>query len=316
MTSATRSNPSLTLTVGSRGSKLALVQTRMVIDALGRIAPDVTVAVRIIRTEGDRNQHDSLTALGGRGVFVGEIEEQLLEGEIDFAVHSLKDLPASQPAGVCLVAVPERADARDVLVARNGLSLDQLPQGARIGSSSERRSSQLLALRPDLQNRNIRGNVGTRLRKLDENEYDAIVLAAAGIARLQLENRVSQYFSTAEMLPAVAQGALVVECREDDQLLRELFVPLDHQDTRTAVMAERAFLRGLGGGCQMPIAAHATLKGGELRLEGLVARRDGQRIVRDEIIGASAEPETLGAELSRRVLEKGGALLEMTNHHR
>jgi len=316
MTSATRLIPARTLTVGTRGSKLALVQTALVIDALARVAPDVRVEVRIIRTEGDRNQRESLTAIGGRGVFVREIEEQLLAGEIDFAVHSLKDLPATQPPGIYLAAVPERADPRDVLISRNGEALDRLPNGARIGSSSERRSSQILALRPDLQNRNIRGNVDTRLRKLDEGQYDAIVVAAAGIERLELKARISQYFDAMEMLPAVAQGALVVECRESDPL-RELLAPLDHASTRTAVTAERAFLRGLGGGCQLPIAAHATVANGELHLEGLVAQRDGKLIIRDTIRGASAAAETLGAELAERVLRNGGAaLLEAIDQRR
>jgi hydroxymethylbilane synthase len=304
----TRSQTSRTLIVGTRGSKLALTQTQLVVEALRRVAPDVRIEVRTIKTEGDRNQHESLTVLGGRGVFVREIEEQLLAGEIDFAVHSLKDLPTSQPAGICLAAVPERADPRDVLISRGRETLARLPQGARVGSSSERRSSQLLALRPDLQNRNIRGNVDTRLRKLDESQYDAIVLAAAGIGRLALEDRVSQYFDATEMLPAVAQGALVVECREDDAI-RDLLAPLDDPGTRIAVSAERAFLRGLGGGCQLPIAAHATLAAGELRLDGLVAQRDGKRIVRDAITGAAADAETLGAQLAERVLTNGGAAL-------
>jgi hydroxymethylbilane synthase len=315
MTSATRSSPARTLTVGTRGSKLALVQTQMMVDALRRVAPDLHVDVRTIKTEGDRNQHQSLTTLGGRGVFVREIEEQLLAGKIDFAVHSLKDLPATQPAGLSLAAVPARADARDVLVSRNGETLDRLPQRARIGSSSERRSSQLLALRPDLESRNIRGNVDTRLRKL-ESDYDAIVLAAAGIERLALKDRVSQYFEPTEMLPAVAQGALVVQCRADDPQ-RTLFAMLDHAPTRAAVTAERAFLRGLGGGCQLPIAAHATLSDGQLRLEGLVADRLGRRIIRDVIAGAAAAADALGEELARRVLESGGrALLEATNQTR
>ncbi len=310
----TRSPSTRTLTVGTRGSKLALTQTQLIVEALKRAAPGVHVELRVIKTEGDRNQHESLTAIGGRGVFVREIEEQLLAGDIDFAVHSLKDLPTSQPAGICFAAVPERGDPRDVLISRRGETLDRLPQGARVGSSSERRSSQLLALRPDLQNRNIRGNVDTRLRKLDESQYDAIVVAAAGIGRLALTDRISQYFEATEMLPAVAQGALVVECREND-LVRELLAPLDDAGTRTAVTAERAFLRGLGGGCQLPIAAHATLTGGEIRLEGLVAQRDGKRIVRDAITGALADAEALGAELAERVLRNGGAALLEAIHH-
>ncbi|MEP7199762.1 MAG: hydroxymethylbilane synthase, partial [Chloroflexota bacterium] len=291
--------------VGTRGSQLALVQTQMVIDAIHRFAPAAQVDIAIIKTEGDRNRHDSLTMLGGRGVFVRDIEERLLTGEIDFAVHSLKDLPTTQPDGLHLIAVSAREDARDVMVSHNHRRLADLPCGARVGSSSQRRAAQLLALRPDLQLLDIRGNVDTRLRKLDDGEHDAIVLAAAGLIRLNLAARITQYFSMEEMLPAVAQGAMVVECRADDSRTRELLAPCDHAPTRAAISAERAFLRGLGGGCQLPIAAFAEIRDGQLHLRGLVARPDGQYSVRDEIVGAVAQAESLGEQLATCLMQNG-----------
>lgn len=294
------------LTAGTRGSKLALIQTRIVTDAIHNIVPTVEIETRIITTEGDRNQRDSLTKLGGRGVFVGEIEQELHAGAIDFAVHSLKDLPASQPEGLLLVAVLPRGDARDVLVSRGGVSLQQLPKGARVGSSSERRSAQLRALRGGLDHRNIRGNVDTRIRKLDDGEYDAIVLAAAGLERLGLRHRVTSYFSPEEMLPSVGQGALVVECRANDQAAIDLLRRLDHAETRAAVEAERAFLRAFGAGCSLPIGAYATLSGDTLRVEGLIANAEGTRIIRDHASGPLRDAETLGRVLGEKVLQHGG----------
>lgn len=288
----------MNLKVGTRGSQLALIQTQMVIALIQRHTPETQVGIAIIKTEGDRNRHDSLTAIGGRGVFVRDIEERLLAREIDFAVHSLKDLPTTQPVGLQLVAVLERADPRDALVSSKYVSLHHLPRGARVGSSSQRRAAQLLALRPDLDIGDIRGNVDTRLRKLDEGQYDAIVLAAAGLIRMTLAERITQYFSIEEMLPAVAQGVLVVECRADDARTSELLAPLDHAPTRSAITAERAFLRALGGGCQLPIAAYAEMDATRLHLHGLVARLDGQQVVRDVVTGDSTRAESLGIELA------------------
>jgi hydroxymethylbilane synthase len=286
--------------VGTRGSPLALIQTQLVADALGCVFEMV-----IVKTEGDRNRHDPLAVLGGRGVFVRDIEERLLAGEIDAAVHSLKDLPAERPSDLWLAAIPERADARDVLVARHGLALAQLPARARVGSSSQRRTAQLLALRPDVQVVDIRGNVDTRLHKLDEGQYDAIVLAAAGLARMGLAGRITHVFTPEEMLPSPGQGALAVECRANDLNARELFAPLDHAQTRAAVMAERSFLQGLGGGCQLPIGAFATVQGQRLELQGMIAR--GQRIERNTIEGPLAEAEALGMALAARLLAGSGA---------
>ncbi len=295
------------LRLGTRGSPLALIQTNMVIDGLRALAPDVESEVVIIKTEGDLNRRESLTALGGRGVFVREIEERLLAGEIDAAVHSLKDLPAATPDALCIAAIPQRADARDVLVTRSGSRLGGLPQGARVGSSSQRRSAQLLAMRPDLQIADIRGNVDTRLRKLDAGDYDAIVLAAAGLERMGLASRISHAFTPDEMLPSPGQGALAVECRVRDADVRAKLALLDHGPTRVAVTAERAFLRGLGGGCQLPIGALAVVNGASLQLRGMVASPDGRRRECEAIDGPAADADRLGVTLAERVLARGVA---------
>lgn len=299
------------LRLGTRGSPLALIQTNMVIDSLRALAPAVESEIVIIKTEGDANRRDSLTALGGRGVFVREIEERLLAGEIDAAVHSLKDLPAATPNGLCLAAIPQRADARDVLVTRSGSGLAGLPQGARVGSSSQRRSAQLLAMRPDLTIADIRGNVDTRLRKLDAGDYDAIVLAAAGLERMGLGARASHAFTPDEMLPSPGQGALAVECRSRDDHVRAQLALLDDAPTRAAVTAERAFLRGLGGGCTLPIGALAVTDGAQLRLRGMVAAPDGRRRECDAIDGPATDADRLGVTLAERVLAMGVA--EMLN---
>lgn len=301
----------MNLKIGTRGSQLALMQTQIVADALQRHTPAVSVEIVIIKTEGDRNRRDSLTALGGRGVFVRDIEERLLAGEIDCAMHSLKDLPTTQPDGLALAAMLEREDARDVLVSHGNLPLHKLPPHATIGCSSQRRAGQLLALRLDLTIRDIRGNVDTRLRKLDEGQYDALALAAAGLIRLNLAGRIAQYFALAELLPAVGQGTIVVECRADDRRMYALLAPLDHAPTRAAVTAERAFLRELGGGCQLPLGAFAEAQQNQLTVQGLIARPDGQQVVRDQITGSAAQAESLGAELAQHLMQHGGrALME------
>lgn len=301
--------------IGTRGSPLALVQTRMVSDAIAAHQPDTRPEVIVVRTEGDRNRQDSLTVLGGRGVFVREIEDRLLAGEFDLAVHSLKDLPTTQPAGLVLAAIPARGAVQDALVSRGGERLADLGPGAIVGSSSQRRSAQVLALRPDLVVQSIRGNVETRLRKLDEGQYDAIVLAAAGLERMGWGGRISESFSLAQMLPAVGQGALAVECRAGDARTLALLEPLDHASTRAAVGAERAFLRGLGGGCTLPIGAFAELdalnENASLTLHGMIAQPDGQRIVRGSLCGPLAEAETIGAKLAELLMADGGrALME------
>ena len=293
--------------VGTRGSKLALWQTKHVAGLLRAGSPDLEVEVKTIQTRGDVVRDRALSQVGGKGLFVKEIENALLSGEIDLAVHSLKDMPTEQPEGLTLGAILERADPRDALVVRTGQgSLDDLPRGARVGTSSLRRRAQLLAARPDLEVLDLRGNVDTRLRKLREGQYEAVVLAAAGLARLGFEAAASQALPVDVMLPAVGQGALCVEIRAEDGATQALLSMLDHTATRWATMAERALLRRLEGGCQVPIGAYGQEDGGQLVLQGMVAALDGSRIVRDEIQGPAKEAEALGAALAERLLASGG----------
>ncbi|MBI5877439.1 MAG: hydroxymethylbilane synthase [Chloroflexi bacterium] len=307
----------MAINVGTRGSPLALWQAQETIRAIRAHFPAVECEIVIVRTEGDRNRIDSLATLGGRGVFVRDIEDRLLNGEFDLAVHSLKDLPATQPAGLVLAAITERADMRDALVTRDGAPLSGLRNGAIVGSSSQRRSAQLLAMRPDLVVASIRGNVETRLRKLDEGQYEAVVLAAAGLIRLGLAGRISQYFGADEMLPAAGQGALGIECRADDTSTRNmLHAALENAPMRAAADAERAFLRALGAGCTLPVGAYATCAGDTVTLRGLIARPDGQQIVRGACDGPIASAEALGAQLAAQLLAAGGRALMETAHDR
>jgi hydroxymethylbilane synthase len=287
------------LTVGTRSSPLARRQTDIVVEALRRVAPDLQVETVTVQTEGDRRQDVSLEAFGGEGVFVKDIEQRLLDSRIDLAVHSLKDMPAETPAGLTIGSVLPRGDVRDVLVAR-GLRLDQLPAGARIGSDSRRRALQILALRPDIEMVSIRGNVDTRLRKVASGEYDGVVLAAAGLERLQLIKDASQFFSVYEVLPAVGQAVLAVECRADDADVIDLLQRVEDSQTRQAITAERAFLRRLGAGCRLPVGAYAEVNGRMLRLRGLLASDEG-RIARDDITSAATEAERIGTELAERL---------------
>jgi hydroxymethylbilane synthase len=288
------------LTLGTRGSALARRQTDIVIDALRAVLPGIEVEVRTVRTEGDVRQDVSLDALGGEGIFVKDIERRLQSREIDLAVHSLKDMPAETPPGLTIGAVLPRGDVRDVLAARDGQQLNDLPPHARIGSDSRRRAVQLLALRPDVEMASIRGNVDTRLRKVESGEYDGVVLAAAGLERLGLLTDAMQVFSVDEMLPAVGQAVLAVECRADDAELLDLLARVDHADTRAAITAERAFLRRLGAGCRLPVGAYGEASGRMLRLRGLLASDDGA-IARDDVTGSSYEAEALGTELAERL---------------
>ncbi len=303
------------ITIGSRGSKLALWQAHWVRDQLAAAGHEV--AVRIIKTTGDRLQavaaHEpppapiaqTIAEVGSKGLFIKEIEEALLAHEIDVAVHSLKDLPAEPPPGLALGAVPPREDARDVLIARDGQPLENLPHGARVGTSSLRRQTQLRWLRPDLAYVTMRGNLETRLRKLERGDCEALVLAAAGVQRLGLGERVTAYFSFDQMCPAAGQGALGVEIRGDDGRVREAVAPLDHPATHQAVRAERALLRRLGGGCQVPIAAYAVSENGQLCLRGLVANLDATQVIRAQAVGPSPDPEALGATVAEDLLRKG-----------
>ncbi len=297
--------------IGTRGSQLALWQANWVKNRL--TGAGHAVEIKAIRTTGDKLANVPLTQSGTKGLFIKEIEEALAAGSIHLAVHSLKDLPTEQPAGLAVAAVPEREDARDVLVSRHGLSLASLPAGARVGTSSLRREAQLRALRRDLEVVPLRGNLDTRLRKLDGGEYDAVTLAAAGLKRLGLAGRVTQYFSVDEMCPAVGQGALAIEIRPGDPQLERAVRPLDHSATHLAVCAERATLRHLGGGCQVPIAAHAVVPGRELRLVAVVASPDGSDLIRASATGALNDPEALGASVARDLVKQGArAILELS----
>ena len=297
------------LVIGSRGSKLALTQAGMVKGQLELLEPSFTVRIEIIKTSGDAN-NEPLSVIGGKGVFTKELEEALLDNRIDIAVHSLKDLPTIISDGLTIAAICKREDPRDALVLHRKLegtkaSILSLPTGAAIGTSSPRRLAQLKYLRADLIINDLRGNVDTRLRKLDEGQYDALILACAGLRRLGLENRISAALLATEMLPAVGQGALGIETRADDEATIAAVGKLDHKFTRLACTAERAFLRSLGGGCQLPIAAHAVVREKRIRLDGLVADPQGRRIVRDRISGSLDEAEQLGTELGERLLNRG-----------
>lgn len=312
--------------VGSRQSALALTQTGQVIADLEALSREhgyaFTFEVRKIVTKGDRILDVTLSKVGGKGLFVKEIEQAMLDKEIDMAVHSMKDMPSELPEGLINGAVPRRADPRDCLISKGGLSLEELPQGARVGTSSLRRSSQLAALRPDLVILSVRGNIDSRLRKLENGEYDAILLAAAGLARMGWEDRVSAYLSAEVCLPAVGQGALGIECREDDSELRSLLALYNDEETSLTVKAERTFLGVLNGGCQVPIGAFAVLNSAEsasveeagsdmpsagnrklLSLTGMVGTPDGSRILKETCTGE--DPVALGVEVAKKLIAQG-----------
>ena len=294
-----------TLLIGTRGSSLSLCQTQIVQVRLEERVPDRRFIVKTIKATADRQPDMPLVAMSGEGVFVKELETSLLKGEIDLAVHSMKDLPLQLSKGLCVAAVTEREDARDALVSCSGQSFAELPVGSRIGTSSLRRQSQLLYRRKDLQILEIRGNVDTRLRKLDEGRYDAIVVAACGLIRLGLEERVTEYLDLTTMLPEPGQGALAVEVRADDRDLQEMLGGLDDPASRACVEAERAFLRALGGGCRVPIAAYAQITGSQLQLQGAVLAQDGRAQVRGTLEGARREPVSLGERLADQLASQG-----------
>jgi hydroxymethylbilane synthase len=291
------------LIIGSRGSQLALWQANWVKDRLA--AAGFEVEIRIIKTSGDRLHNLPLSQSGTKGLFIKEIEEALTAGEVDLAVHSMKDVPTEQPSGLVVAAVPEREDARDVLITRDGKQFAQLPAGARVGTSSVRRQAQLRTLRCDLELVPMRGNLDTRLRKLARGDCDALVLAAAGVHRLGLRGRITEYFALDQMCPAVGQGALALEIRQSDERLEHTVKRLDHAPTHQAVRAERALLRHLGGGCQVPIAAHATPEDEHLNLLAVVASLDGSALIRARASGPIGDPEALGARVARELLDRG-----------
>jgi hydroxymethylbilane synthase len=302
---STASQERSTLIVGTRGSQLALWQAEWVQRQLKQIAPDLSVVLKRIQTSGDKIQDVPLAKVGGKGLFVKEIEEALLRKDIDLAVHSMKDLPAVLPAGLLIICVPEREDPRDALLTRDKKKLDALPLGARVGTSSLRRQAQLLHVRPDLQIKMLRGNVDTRLRKLQENHFDAIVLAASGLKRLGWEEHITECLSVDVSLPAIGQGALGIEGREDDGFVRNLVSRLEHQQTRVTVTAERALLKRLEGGCQVPIAGHAVLQEESLTLDGLVISLDGKQYVRYLLSGSMSEAESIGRKVAEGLLDRG-----------
>jgi hydroxymethylbilane synthase len=291
--------------IGTRGSRLALWQAEWVRAALAQRFPGAGFELAIIKTEGDKILDVPLAKVGGKGLFVKEIEEALLHGRADLAVHSMKDMPAEIPAALAIGAVPEREIPADVLISRNGFVLKQLPAGGVVGTSSLRRAAQLRHLRPDLEVVPLRGNVETRLRKLDTERLAAVVLAAAGVKRLGLEHRVSEYLDPEAMLPAVGQGALCIEIREGDARIGPMVAALEDPATRTVVSGERAFLKRLQGGCQVPIAGHGRLDGAQFTLTGLVADLDGRTVIKHRLSGPAAAAERIGIELAETLLGRG-----------
>lgn len=301
------------LRIATRRSKLALAQSHWVKAQLERFHPGLTVELREYVTRGDQIQNVPLSQVGGKGLFTKEIEDALLSGEADLAVHSLKDLPSELPPGLELAAVPPREDARDVVVLPTSATFDpgvgaleSIPSGARVGSSSLRRAAQIRAARPDLQLESVRGNVDTRLRKLDEGQYGAIILAAAGLRRLALEARISYAIPVEASTPAPGQGALGLESRADDSRTRALLAPLDDAGTRACVTAERTLMEALGAGCSTPLGAFARIQGTDLHLVAMVAVPDGTRLLRREAHGAPSNPEALGRSLAEALLADGG----------
>lgn len=293
------------LRIGTRGSPLAMWQADHVGDWLERMHGVSPQIVRI-RTTGDRVLQTSFTAMGLKGVFIKELEDALLDRRVDLAVHSMKDVPTAVPKGLAFPAIPPREDVRDCLISREGRTLAQLPAGARIGTSSVRRQAQLRRMRPDVVPVDVRGNVDTRIRKLDQAEFDAIVLARAGIERLGLVARITETLEPEVMLPAVGQGALGVETREDDAEVIEILSGLDDRDTRSAVEAERALLSELEGGCQVPLGAWGRLEGRSLIvLDACVCSADGKELIRDSLRGPAEKPQALGRELAHRLLDAG-----------
>ena len=298
-----------TLVIGSRGSKLALFQSEQARQRLLELNPGREIRIEIIKTTGDVKS-EPLTVIGGKGVFTKELEDALIDRRIDIAVHSLKDLPTVLPAQLTIGAICEREDPRDALVLRREItgsrqSLQELPAHAIVGTSSQRRIAQLKSLRADVVIRDLRGNVDTRLRKLDEGQYDALILASAGLKRLGLAERITAAISIDDMLPAVGQGAVAIESRKDDHETLKVVGNLDHPETRVACLAERSLLRALGGGCQLPIAGYAVVNDDVLNLTGLVASQDGAKVLRDQISGSTDDAEGLGIALGDKLLSRG-----------
>ena len=292
--------------IGTRGSPLALKQSSWVKDRLSEAYPHLRIEFVIIKTTGDKILDVPLAAIGGKGLFVKEIEEALLAGRIDLAVHSMKDMPGDLPEGLQIGAVPHREDPRDVLISRDKILLKDITAQGKIGTSSLRRKAQLLHHRPDLQVLSLRGNLDTRIKKIETEGLAGIILAAAGIHRMGLDHQISCYLDTDISLPAVGQGALALEIRREDHWLQELLPVIHHSDTALCTLAERAFLKQLQGGCQVPIAGHASIQGRSILLKGLIASLNGSILIKDRIEGPLTDPQGLGIELAERLFNLGG----------
>lgn len=300
-----------TIKIGTRGSKLALWQAEWVKKSLSQNYPDLSIELIIIKTKGDKILDVPLAKVGGKGLFVKEIEEALIDGRIDLAVHSMKDMPAEIPKALAIGAVPLREIPQDVLISQTGKGIDDLQNGACIGTSSLRRAAQLRHIRPDITVADLRGNLDTRLKKLEKGDYDAIVLAAAGVKRLGFTTRISQTLPIETMLPAVGQGALCIEIRAEDPEIESIVATLNHNPTLIAITAERAFLHRLEGGCQVPIAAYATLAKDQLSLTGLVAELDGSQLIKETKTGPTQDAAMVGIALAQSLLDQGaGPILE------
>lgn len=295
----------MVLRIGTRASKLALAQAQWVLKRISAEYPDLEVELVTVRTKGDRVRDRPLSTIGGKGLFVKEIEEALQKEDIDIAVHSLKDVPAELPGNLHIGPIPEREDPCDVIISKDNASLEELPKESRIGTSSLRRAAQLLHHRPDLEIVPLRGNLDTRIRKLHSLDMHAIIVAAAGLKRMGLAGQITQVLPADLMLPAIGQGALGLELRLDDQQTGTMVTFLDHYPTRVAVEAERAFLKELKGGCQLPVAGFGQLTDGTLSLDGMVADVRGKKVVRDRVSGLPEDAKALGTALAHRVLDAG-----------
>lgn len=294
-----------TLKIATRNSPLALWQAEHVKQQLINLHPDLNVELVSMTTEGDRFLDAPLVAVGGKGLFIKELEQALLNGEADIAVHSMKDVTIDLPDELVMPVILKREDVRDVFISNNYKQIEDLPDGAVLGTSSLRRQSQVKALHSGIELKDLRGNVGTRLRKLDDGEYDAIMLAAAGIIRLGLKERITQLIPESVLLPAIGQGAIGIECRAGDSEVHELIAPLNDHETSLCVETERAFSRRLFGGCQLPIAGQASIKGNQINLVGLVARIDGSEVIKSELSGDIEKRDETGTMLAESLLERG-----------
>ena len=295
--------------IGTRGSKLALTQTNFVAEKIRKIIPETDIEICVIKTSGDIMQDVSLLTIGGQGVFVKELEDALLSKKIDLAVHSMKDIPGETPDDLMFAAILPREDMRDVLVSRDNIKMESMPKGAKIGTGSQRRGAQIKAILPDVNIVPLRGNIETRLKKIETENLTGVILAAAGMKRMGLAEKITQFLPVEMMLPAVGQGALGLQIRKTDVELAKACAALNDVTTAAEVTVERSFLRALGGGCRLPIAALGKLEGQRLSLEGMIAAPDGSTMIREKISGSREDAEELGEKLANIVLEKGGKKL-------